>query len=154
MMTYRLGVELSDIFAAVAPVAGTIGGHATENSPLWIISEPDYPVSVCTVHGKLDENVPYDGGHGSQTSGTRIDLSVNESIAFWVEQNECDPVPEMNVSGNISIKTYHNGLAGTEVMLVTILNGEHWWPGAPQDPYQEILATDVIWEFFENHPKH
>ena len=32
MMTYRLGSELSDIVAAIAPVAGSIGGKATEDS--------------------------------------------------------------------------------------------------------------------------
>ena len=30
MMSYRLGAELSDIVAAIAPVAGSIGGQATE----------------------------------------------------------------------------------------------------------------------------
>ncbi len=31
MMTYRLGAELSDIVAAIAPVAGTIGGSCPAN---------------------------------------------------------------------------------------------------------------------------
>jgi len=49
--------------------------------------------------------------------------------------------------------TYPGGKNGTEVVLCTIVNGEHWWPGSDKDPYREISATDVIWDFFENHPK-
>lgn len=155
MMAYRLGTELSDVIAAIAPCAGTIGGKTTEDSPLYVIPEPDYPVSVIALHGKLDENVPYDGGRGENTSGSRIDLSVNESISFWVQHNECNPIPQTNISesGNIVTDTYSGGKNGTEVVLCTIVNGEHWWPGSDKDPYQEISATDVIWDFFESHPK-
>ncbi len=63
--------------------------------------------------------------------------------------------PERNVSEseNIVIDTYVGGQHMTEVSLVTIMNGEHWWPGSDKDPYQEISATDIIWDFFERHPK-
>ena len=153
MLAYRLGSELSDIIAAIAPVAGTIGGYATENSELWINSEPNFPVSVLAVHGRLDESVPYEGGRGNNTGGTRSYLSVNESISFWIDYNECNIDPITNSSGNITIDTYSNGNQGTEVVLCTIENGGHNWPGSPQDPYQEVSATDLIWEFFKNHPK-
>ena len=155
MMAYRLGTELSDVIAAIAPCAGTIGGKATEDSQLYVIPEPDCPVSVIALHGKLDENVPYDGGRGENASGSRIDLSANESISFWVQHNECNPIPQTNISesGNIITDTYSGGKNGTEVVLYTIVNGEHWWPGSDKDPYQETSATDVIWDFFESHPK-
>lgn len=153
MLAYRLGSELSDIIAAIAPVAGTIGGYATNDSELWVIPEPEYPVSVLAVHGKLDERVPYEGGRGDDTGGTRSYLSVNDSISFWIDYNECNPDPITNISGNITIDTYINGNLGTEVVLCTVENGGHYWPGSKQDPYQELSATDLIWEFFENHPK-
>ena len=153
MLAYRLGSELSDIIAAIAPVAGTIGGYATEDSELWVIPEPKYPVSVLAVHGRFDESVPYEGGRGNNTGGTRSYLSVNESILFWIDYNECNPDPITNISGNITTDTYLNGNQGTEVVLCTVENGGHSWPGSKQDPYQELSATDLIWEFFENHPK-
>ncbi|MDG6229485.1 MAG: PHB depolymerase family esterase, partial [Candidatus Thermoplasmatota archaeon] len=34
MMTYLVGAELSDIFAAIAPVAASIGGQATEDDTI------------------------------------------------------------------------------------------------------------------------
>jgi len=153
MMSYRLGSELSDIIAAVAPVAGTIGGNASEDSELWIIPEPSFPISVIAIHGLLDENVAYDGGHGEKGSGTREDISVNDSIDFWVLYNNCNANPEIQEIGNIKIDTYKEGTSGTEVVLYTLKNGEHWWPGSEKDPYQEISASEIIWEFFKNHPK-
>jgi polyhydroxybutyrate depolymerase len=157
MMTYRIGAELSDIIAAIAPVAGSIGGKETENSSLYIIPEPSYHVSVIALHGLLDENVPYDGGHGNNSSGSRIDLSVNESISFWVDNNECSTIPIRNISdsGNIIIDYYLNGINGSEVALVTIVNGGHAWPGSDKgiSGNQEINGTEIIWDFFEAHPK-
>ena len=114
MMTYRLGAELSDILAAIAPCAGTIGGKETVNSSLYVIPEPYYPISVIALHGKLDENVPYDRGHGNNSSGNRIDLSVNESVSFWVQYNECNNTPKRNISEceNIIIDNYLDGKDG------------------------------------------
>ncbi len=153
MMSYRLGSELSDIVAAIAPVAGSIGGKATEDSEEWIIPEPSFPVSVLAIHGLLDEQVAYDGGHGEKASGTREDISVNDSIDFWVQHNNCNIIPDTQEVGNITIDTYKEGNLGTEVVLYTINNGGHYWPGSNNDPYQEISAAEIIWDFFKDHPK-
>ena len=53
------------------------------------------------------------------------------------------------------IDYYLDGRDGSEVFLVTIMNGKHWWPGSDKDPTenQEINGTEIIWEFFESHPK-
>jgi polyhydroxybutyrate depolymerase len=157
MMSYRLGAELSEVIAAIAPVAGSIGGRVTPDSPLVVVPTPSQPVSVIAFHGKLDENVPYNGGHGARASSPRIDLSVAESIAFWVKANGCSPTPktEISASGNIVKDTYTGCANGTEVVLYTIVNGGHAWPGAAQGdrPTQEISATDLLWEFFKEHPK-
>ena len=150
-MTYRLGAEISDIVAAIAPVAGSIGGRWTENSSLYIIPEPEHPLPVIVFHGMNDSAVPYNGD-------PNWTISVNDSVSFWVEHNQCDPTPQINISesGNIIKKTYANGSLGTEVILYTVVDGVHGWFGAPDWPYEypcEISCTDLIWEFFESHPK-
>jgi polyhydroxybutyrate depolymerase len=163
MMAYRLGAELSDTIAAIAPIAGTIGGKASRDSPLWIIPEPAHHVSVITFHGTKDYFVPYYGG----LAGGRLypeTLSVNESVLFWVEKNGCDPVPNttLSESGLIITDIYVNREDGTEVILYTTVDGDHWWPGNdyfdPRHPWRydengEISATDIMWDFFEAHPK-
>ena len=159
-MTYSIGSFLSDTIAAIAPVAGVIGGCVSlDDDNYYQIPDPAYPVSVIVFHGTNDSLLPYEGGGDWNLS------SVNESIAFWVEHNECNSTPEINISesGKIIRETYVDGENGTEVILYTTVGGEHWWPGNPLqsspgsswlvDTIQEISATDLIWEFFENHPK-
>ncbi|MDX1798986.1 MAG: hypothetical protein R3255_10090, partial [Candidatus Lokiarchaeia archaeon] len=156
-MSYSAGAYLSDIIAAIAPVAGAIGGRDTEDEPFYYCPIPDNPVSLIAFHGTNDSHVPY--------YGSSIDVSVNESISFWVEHNGCEPVPDVNISdsGRIETRKYFNGDEGTEVFLYSTIGGEHWWPGNPLsstpgapwliDTIQEISATDLIWDFFESHPK-
>jgi len=132
IMTYQVGAELSDIFAAIAPVAAQIGGQATIDDELWQIPQPDNPVSVIAFNGMNDTRVPYNGGRPLEANAHVYSwLSTNESISFWVEQNECDTTLERNISesGNIIIDTYEEGIDNTEVKLVTIVDGTHSWPG-------------------------
>jgi polyhydroxybutyrate depolymerase len=151
-MTYRLGAELSNIVAAIAPVGGSIGGIWMDKDgnelPLYIIPEPEHPLPVIVFHGMNDSSVPYNGG------GALSVLSVNDSIAFWVEHNQCDPTPQIEISEseNIIKKTYANGIQGSEVVLYTVVDGVHGWFGAPYYPC-EISTTELIWDFFESHPK-
>jgi polyhydroxybutyrate depolymerase len=155
-MTYSAGAHLSDIVAAIAPASGLIGGKLRKNDTWSNIPTPENPVSVIAFHGTDDIGIPYYGDWGA--------ASVNESIAFWVEHNGCNPTPEINTSesGKIIRRTYTNGENGTEVTLYTTVGGNHWWPGTHYnyvpgsvniDTIQEISATDLIWEFFEAHPK-
>jgi len=159
VMTYSAGAYLSDTVAAIAPVAGTIGGNFSwDHDTFYQIPTPAKPVSVIVFHGTNDSSgMSYAGG------GELNRASVNESVAFWVEHNGCNPTPEIytSASGKIIRRTYTNGEKGTEVILYTTVGGEHWWPGNPYtsgtpwliDTIQEISATDLIWEFFEDHPK-
>ena len=160
MLTYRLGAELSDVLAAIAPVAGTIGGQATDTSPTVTIRAPDRPVPLIVFHGQLDQHVVYDGGHGTATSGTRVDLAVAQSITFWVQHNGCAPLPQVNVSasGNITMETYTHCRNQADVTLYTIGNEGHAWPGGRDplfgdEPTHQITATSLIYDFFMLHPR-
>jgi polyhydroxybutyrate depolymerase len=138
MMSYLLGAELSDRIAAIAPVAGSIG--SVTNNVLEQIPEPSYPVSVVVIHGTVDTSVPYEGDGF---------LSVAESIAFWLRHDGCSPNPQNETSSNGQVikSVYSGGAKGTEVVLYTLINVAHTWPNMP------ITATDIIWDFFESHPK-
>jgi polyhydroxybutyrate depolymerase len=162
LMTYRLGAELSDIIAAIAPVAGTIGGIDYSPKPddslqTYIIPEPSNPLPVIILHGMQDQAIPYAGGWVNFLKLGSFEmwnyaLSVNESATFWVEHNNCDPIPDITktTSERIITRTYTNGSHGSEVILVTYVNGIHEWFYSPP---HELSATDLMWEFFEQHPK-
>jgi polyhydroxybutyrate depolymerase len=55
-MVQRLGWELSDLLAAIAPCAGTLGPEFAQNFA------PRHPVHVLAMHGTLDPAVPFFGG--------------------------------------------------------------------------------------------
>jgi len=171
MMTYRFASEFSEEIAAIAVAGGQIGGNISDFRGLWVIPEPSEPLPVIIFHGTNDTVVPYGGGRRPcdnpfERPFLPIYLSINESVSFWVEHNKCDPDPEINIiaDGHVVTRTYKNGTNGSEVILYTVLDGGHWWFGGAwlrstlfekrgNDPFKYISATDIIWEFFEQHPK-
>ena len=160
MMTYQLGSELSDVVAAIAPVAGASGGSMSvsepdDNVPIYIVPKPLNTVPIMILYGLND--VSYDGGWLNVLSFGKYQswgylLSAEESVSLWVEYNDCNSVPEISESqdGRIIIKSYKNPNNESNVIFVTYLDGIHEWFKSP--PY-ELSATDLIWEFFEAHPK-
>ena len=80
MMAYRAACELSDLVAAIAPVAGALGISACQ---------PSEPVSVIIFHGTDDRYVPYNGGQSPVTHDDRRDPPVLETAAVWAKQDHC-----------------------------------------------------------------
>jgi polyhydroxybutyrate depolymerase len=152
MMTHRLGAECSDIITAIAPVAGSIGGKATINSPLWMPPQPSNPVSVLIIHGTADSHVLYEGGHGPDTTGTRIDLSVAESAECWAKANGCNiDSPLVSNLPGLNYIVYTGGKEETIIEVIVIEDGGHTWPGSDKDSLSKFDAARTIWEFFKNY---
>lgn len=128
-MTYRFGAEYSKKLSGIAPVSGSIGGREDKNAPLYIIPEPTEPLSVIHIHGKKDEYVPYNGGKGKSILGARYDLSAEESVMFWVKNNNCSKTPQIEKSENnlIELKKYKDSKENTKVSLITINKAGHFW---------------------------
>jgi polyhydroxybutyrate depolymerase len=153
MMAYRLGCELSDKIAAIAPVAGALNNEECR---------PTQPVSVVIFHGTADEHVLYEGGKPEKKADPqdRVDKPVSYAVSFWVEHDRCPAIARKEEKGNVVRETYSGCQDGTEVILYTVKGGGHAWPGGGQgwlfgdEPTKEISATDVMWEFFRTHPKH
>lgn len=159
MLTHRLAAEMADVFAAAAPVAGTIGGRENAGSPGKRIPRPANPVAMIIFHGKADQNVRYEGGQTKAgVEKGRIDLSVADSVGFWVKANNCDAMPKKEENKNVAKESYASP-SGADVALYSILDGGHAWPGGKRmirrviDEPQSVSATDLAWEFFASHPK-
>lgn len=141
-LSHRLGCELSDRIAAIAPVAGVMGIPDCN---------PARSVPVFEVHGDADPVVAYNGGLGFR--------SVAETIAGWADRDECPPgAPAVTYqNGDATCETHTGCAGGAEVTLCTIAGGGHQWPGGEALPgggntSTDLDATAAIWSFFVAHP--
>jgi polyhydroxybutyrate depolymerase len=155
-MSYLLGCNASETFAAIAPVAGTM------MESFYTQCTPETPRPVIAFHGTSDSTTWYDGDMGN-TQGWGPYESVPNVIALWVQRNDTplleitmlpntDPTDGSTVELNRSYSTEHH----REVRLYRIIGGGHAWPGAWGN--MDIDATRMIWEFFslmtpdDSHP--
>lgn len=155
MMAYRLAAELSDRIAAIAPVAGTLAIAECQ---------PQRPVPVIHFHGTEDKIVPYRAEKGTLTSLMGVQ-GVDESIRTWVALNGCQETPIVETLSRpddelaVTRTIYRGGKEGAEVVLVAIAGGGHTWPG--KTPPVALLgksaltisANDLMWDFFQRHPR-
>jgi polyhydroxybutyrate depolymerase len=141
-LSHRLGCELADRIAAIAPVAGVMGIPSCN---------PSRPVPVIEFHGTSDSIVPYDGDPSIDYA------SVADTIAGWVQRDGCQGAATTTYSkGDATCVTYGQCSAGAEVTLCTISGGGHTWPGGTPFPLlgntsTDISATDALWAFFQKH---
>lgn len=150
MLSQRLGCEAADLFAAIAPVAGTLNV-----SPC----NPSESISVIEFHGTADQNVPYYGGFGSNSLVDVDFAAVPDSIALWMTFNDCAARLRVNSFEDIQHQTSTGCTDNSTVELYTIIDGGHSWPGGKggwagaDQPTATISASQLIWEFFAAHPK-
>ena len=143
-MTYRLGCDMAGTFAAIAPVSG---GHVAHP-----FCEPERPISVLVIHGTEDPVIPY---HGNETDSP----PVHVWLEAWANHNGCDPTPGVaHPYQDVTQETWTGCAGGVEVMLYTLNGGGHIWPGASPimtsgSAFPSMAATDVIWDFFQAHPR-
>jgi polyhydroxybutyrate depolymerase len=151
MMTYRLGAEMSDTFAAIGVASGTIGTKQPDGT-VYEIQNPAQPLPLIAFHGRQDHTVGYDG-NGTYAGNPDYVLPVATSIAFWVSKDGCASPPHKVTKqmGNLVIDDYKQCQGTNEVVLYTFQNGTHEWPQLSNNDH--FNATDAIWEFFVNHPK-
>lgn len=119
ILSQRLACEASDLFAAIAPVAGTL------NFPNC---DPSEPLSVIEFHGTADLHLPYAGGVGAESLAGVDFASVTESIQFWVAANNCEIEPQSESFADIQHETW-NCAGNVNVELYAVIGGGHAWPG-------------------------
>jgi polyhydroxybutyrate depolymerase len=131
-LPYRLACEMSDTFAAIAPVSGVL---------LYGPCKPREPVAVIHMHGLEDDHMPYTGG------GHHNSLSVEAVIKLWVQLDGCSGAAQVEklLNNTITHAAYSSCKAGTAVELYTLPGGRLW----PSD----LPASQIIWDFFAAHPK-
>jgi polyhydroxybutyrate depolymerase len=152
MLAYRLGCELSERIAAIAPVAGALNTDTCR---------PARPVPVVIFHGTADRNVPYEGGSsegvGFGGEDDRVDRPVSAAVAFWTGHNRCTAAPVTARDGTVVHTAYRGCAEESAVELYATTGGGHAWPGgekvrdAGDAPAPEPDAAATMWDFFSAH---
>jgi polyhydroxybutyrate depolymerase len=134
-MANRLACTMSDVIAAIAPVAGA--------HPQMETCEAALPVAVIIFHGTQDSIIPYVG------DGDYLP-SVAAWSSAWAQRNQCDLNPETEAPyPSIQSETWSGCAGEATVSLYTVEGGHHAWPVT-----ETMHATDILWEFFVAHPKN
>jgi len=151
MLSYRLGCELADRIAGIAPVSGALN----------VDCQPSRPLPVLILHGTADQAVPYTGGPPTKdmpAAGTWDNRPVSYAVSFWTGQDQCPATPTQSRDGSVVRVTYAPCTQGLEVTVYTIEGGGHAWPGGTKgreqadDPAPRPDASAVILEFFARFP--
>jgi polyhydroxybutyrate depolymerase len=148
ILSHRLGCELADTIAAIAPVAGVFAFPPEE-------CRPSRPVPIIDFHGTADTIVPWDGAQ-MLNGGTLV--SVPDSIAAWRSINACPAASQTIYSaGDATCVSWSGCAQGSEVVLCTIEGGGHTWPGGVPVPAlgktsTDLSASDAMLSFFAAHP--
>lgn len=151
MMAYRLACEASDLFRAIAPVAGT---DNTEKC------QPAKGVSVLHIHSLKDEHVKFTGGRGDDAVAEEFItdfVSVPATVEKWVKLNGC----QRPLTRRLAVKNAYCDEAvecrdGAIVRLCVTEDGGHSWPGGSKplrrgpSPSKAIDATELAWKFFNS----
>lgn len=154
-MAQRLGVELSERFAAIAAV-GSLRAQSVA---------PRNPLSVLMIYGTLDPAVPYEGGTRVTPWGDFPGMPpVSANIAGWVHDLHCGgDAQSAQPNPQVLRETWKACDAGNEVQAVTVNDLGHHWAGSRPDGLKESIAgpmsqsfddTSEIWAFFAAHPRH
>lgn len=137
-MAARVGCDLSDRIAAVAPVAG---GYSTLPACTRTLR-----ASLLEIHGTGDPVVPYTG-HGPSHAG-----DVMTFVRQWAAADGCGATPSRSKPAHDAVRLDWPGCRrGTHVGHVRLLGFGHGWPGGPGPVFRgkdsNFPANRVIWRF-------
>jgi polyhydroxybutyrate depolymerase len=163
-MTHRLGADLADVLAAIAPVNGML--YARPIGDTRVPPNPARPISVLVFLGDADPAVLYCGRIGTSATVT----SSDEAFDFWTAANGCSgasPAGTLCSGGSPTALTQHTATgcpSGISVQLYRLIRGVHAYytnpmndpTGTPYNPAFNsttgVRTSEIIWNFFVAHP--
>ena len=160
LMSYRIGCEAADVFAAVAPVAANL---SVDLAPRC---NPARPISITIVNGTEDPLMLWNGGPVKVLWSKRGEtVSADATFKEWLKLDHCGAphvgalIDAVRDDGTSVIEHGASCTMGAEVRLYEVRGGGHTWPGG--EAYlgewlvgrvsREIDANEVIWKFFQQH---
>lgn len=174
MMTSLLACQRTEMFAAVAPIAGVLPPKECSS---------DKPMPMLAIHGTADPLLKFNGGVGNigklmgtdtstapapEASLPEADLDgagYPASLAEWAKRNGCAPKPTdtelPNTDGDATtsvIRRVYDCPRGADTEFYAVIGGGHSWPGSD---FSKVIAnvvgpttfdfnaTSTEWNFFK-----
>lgn len=147
---HRLASEMPEVFLAVA----SVGGPLPDSVKFY--NHSVRKVSIMQVSGTDDKIVAYNGK-------SRAYSSAISTFDYWVAHNKLPAHTQKNKSFNsnkkdgtsVSIKEVKDDFSS--VVLVTIINGGHTWPGSDSfnigyplgRTTNDLDINEYMWDFFK-----
>ena len=147
-MSYTLVCQITDRFAAIAAVSGTMA-DATYTS-----CSPTRPIPVMHIHGTTDNVIPYTASAGNK--------GAEDVVNYFVTYNNCPTtpaftnLPDIVTTDGCNVEKYEYGPGDrcSQVVFLKIINGGHQWPSALTlcglgNTNLDFNASQEIWNFFQ-----
>jgi len=182
LMTERVGVEISDLVAAIAPYEYNLYGYGAGTANTTV-PRTIAPISVLVIDGS-HTGLPNICGY--QLNGNVL-ASIDNDMSYWSgpNANSCssfdttasfctgafDPVTGEGIQTTLTEKYATSCGQGTVVQAYKLMGGQHGWYGstiftntncsaASSPPCNTSFnhstgmnLNDIIWNFFAAHPK-
>ena len=161
-MSYLLACNASDLFIAVAPVAGSLMKKIKDTCVT------KSPVPIFEIHGTGDQITLFDGDIENERGwGAYYDLT--STINFFADAYNLDSKTVKMITKkkegaeyDIYFERYWSHNSNDEVWMYKIIDGRHVWPGFKINWWQnpiywyyfgsgndDIDASEEIWSFFK-----
>jgi polyhydroxybutyrate depolymerase len=149
-MAFVLSCTLSDRIAAVGMVASALFLP-------WSWCTDRRAVPMIAFHGTADRITPYRGGTSWVAPNPFADIP--KWTANWARRNRCAPDPvESVVATDVTRLEYTDCADDATVLLYTVIEGGHTWPGGMPPPEwftgstsNSVHASSQMWAFFREH---
>ena len=151
-MSYLLACTSSDLFTAVAPVAGVMMKDTLENC------NPVKKIPIFEIHGTKDSISKFEGDMNNEDKwGAYYDLP--STIEFWVNKHALSEKETIQLENKntedgttITFERYWSDESQREVWFYIVNDGNHTWPGMTglfsRTANQDINSAEEIWKFF------
>jgi len=144
-MSYYLACQLSEKFAAIASVTGSMTPLQYNNC------DPQHPTPILHIHGTSDNTVPYNGDSWTE--------SIDDVLQYWINYNNCNTTAmttslldiDSTDGSTVEHIIYDGGSNGVAIDHFKVIGGAHTWPGTAlggAGTNYDMDASTEIWKFF------
>lgn len=157
MLAERLACQLAGQIVAIGVQSGTLPVDQCH---------PAKPVAALEIHGTADQNVPINGGVGSNSLNQDSYPPPVDGLKMLAAQDGCPPSSTTSTdpaNSAVNFEIWHPCKSGSVVEWAKVTGANHGWMGHPGSaaadrlsggpPYQGFDSSAAIWSFLAAHPR-